>query len=199
MDFLAPGTLVSASREAKLSCSSTRMTFGPRCYRGTVFRVPRGELRFRYSLIQHDESGRNQSASHSRQENARRPWSRLYSKRVWRNLRFPEDYWFEDTVQMFCIDTQYTERYIDKHLYRYCVNHGGITANASSSKKGLDSYWICEEMLDWCRKLGVPFDRKLYKSTIEQLGPLTWKRCMALTRDEHCVLSNFCGPFRRFF
>ncbi len=57
---------------------------------------------------------------------------------------------------MFCIDTQYTERYIDKHLYRYCVNHGGITANASSSKKGLDSYWICEEMLDWCRKLGVP-------------------------------------------
>ena len=45
---------------------------------------------------------------------------------------------------MFCIDTQYTERYIDKHLYRYCVNHGGITANASSSKKGLDSYWICD-------------------------------------------------------
>lgn len=38
---------------------------------------------------------------------------------------------------MFCIDTQYTERYIDKHLYRYCVNHGGITANASSSKKGI--------------------------------------------------------------
>lgn len=54
---------------------------------------------------------------------------------------------------MFCIDTQYTERYIDKHLYRYCVNHGGITANASSSKKGLDSYWICEEMLDWCRNV----------------------------------------------
>ena len=60
------------------------------------------------------------------------PWSRLYSKRVWRNLRFPEDYWFEDTIQMFCIDTQYTERYIDKHLYRYRVNHGGISANASA-------------------------------------------------------------------
>lgn len=116
------------------------------------------------------------------------PWARLYSKRVWRNLRFPEDYWFEDTIQMFCIDTQYTERYIDKHLYRYRVNHGGISANASSSKKGLDSYWICEEMLDWCRKLGVPFDQKLYECTIEQLGPLTWKRCMALTRDEHKAL-----------
>lgn len=116
------------------------------------------------------------------------PWSRLYSKRVWRNLRFPEDYWFEDTIQMFCIDTQYTERYIDKHLYRYRVNHGGISANASASKKGLDSYWICEEMPDWCRKLGVPFDQKLYECTIEQLGPLTWKRCMALIRDEHKAL-----------
>lgn len=43
-------------------------------------------------------------------------------------------------------------------------------------------------MPDWCRKLGVPFDQKLYECTIEQLGPLTWKRCMALTRDEHKAL-----------
>lgn len=29
------------------------------------------------------------------------PWGRIYSRGIWKNIDFPEGYWFEDTVQGF--------------------------------------------------------------------------------------------------
>lgn len=37
------------------------------------------------------------------------PWARIYSRDVWRDVDFPEGYWFEDTVQGFLIDPRYSQ------------------------------------------------------------------------------------------
>ena len=40
------------------------------------------------------------------------PWGRAYSREIWCNLEFPDGFWFEDTIQAYCIDSAYAERYI---------------------------------------------------------------------------------------
>lgn len=112
------------------------------------------------------------------------PWARLYSREVWRNLEFPEGFWFEDTVQAFCINPCWRERYIDVPVYLYRHNNKGIMAASNTSKRGLDTLWVVEEMLAWERQLGIPLDQGVYDTLIYQLGPLLWKRTSALTEVE---------------
>ena len=116
------------------------------------------------------------------------PWGRLYSREIWRSLSFPEDFWFEDTVQPFCIDTVFEERYIERAVYRYRNNSAGITANCIRYKKGLDTFWIVDELLAWCRSLGVPFTSKLFEATLYQMGPLLLSRTAALNARERRAL-----------
>ena len=133
------------------------------------------------------------------------PWGRLYSRGIWRDLEFPEGFWFEDTVQGFCINTRWRERYIDVPVYLYRHNSKGITSTCNSSKKGLDTLWIVDELLRWNRQLGNPFDQTMYERVIYQLGPILWGRTVALDEREHiaafaysCDLLAACDPEGRY-
>lgn len=112
------------------------------------------------------------------------PWGRLYSREVWRDLVFPEGYWFEDTVQGFCVAPRWRERYIDVPVYLYRRNSKGITGTCGRSKKGLDTLWIVEELLDWDKQLGIPFDQGMYNRVVWQLGIMLWGRIPALSEAE---------------
>ncbi len=112
------------------------------------------------------------------------PWGRLYSREIWRDLVFPEGYWFEDTVQSFCIDSRWVERYIDRSVYLHRKNRGSITHTAGRSKKGLDTLWIIRELLEWDKQLGIPFDQGMYDRVIWQLGTILWGRIPALNENE---------------
>lgn len=134
------------------------------------------------------------------------PWGRLYSREVWRDLEFPEGFWFEDTVQGFCINSRWRERYIDVPVYLYRNNSKGITSTCNSSKKGLDTLWIVDELLKWDRQLGIPFDQPMYERVVRQLGPMLWGRTMALDERERiaaftysCDLLARCDPDGHFF
>lgn len=116
------------------------------------------------------------------------PWGRAYSREVWRDLEFPERFWFEDTVQPFCIDTRYTERYIEQSVYRYRSNSKGISAKCASYKKSLDTFWIVGELLEWCRRLGIPFGQELLDKSLYQMGPIMLFRCSALSPCERKAL-----------
>ena len=120
------------------------------------------------------------------------PWARVYSREVWRNLEFPEGFWFEDTVQAYCINSRFREHYIDQVLYRYRSNDEGISAKCAHFKKGLDTFWVVDEMLKWCRDLGIAFDQRLFDQTVRQLGPLMDLRTAALDKREKLALFSAC-------
>lgn len=129
------------------------------------------------------EDGRTITPLHGKRHHGA-PWGRLYSREVWRHLMFPEGYWFEDTVQGFCVEPRWQECYVDVPVYLYRNNSKGITSNAKRSKKGLDTVWIVDELLSWCEQLGIPFDQRLYDTTLRQFGPIVWGRTRALDRKE---------------
>lgn len=123
------------------------------------------------------------------------PWGRAYSREIWRKLDFPVGYWFEDTVQTYCIDSRFKECYIDKRLYRYRNNGEGITAKCTHSKRGLDAFWIVLEMFQWCRDLNIELDQKMFEQTLYQFGPLLYERTAALNEHERIALFKACCDF----
>ncbi|MFR3833616.1 MAG: glycosyltransferase family 2 protein [Collinsella sp.] len=123
------------------------------------------------------------------------PWARAYSREIWRRLDFPVGFWFEDTVQAYCIDTRFKENYVDQRLYRYRKNGEGITAKCARSKKGLDAFWIVDEMIHWCRELDIELNQKIFEQTLCQFGPMLYERTAALSEHERIALFKACCDF----
>lgn len=139
------------------------------------------------SYMNMSEDGRRIMPLHGRRTHGA-PWARLYSREVWRHLEFPEHYWFEDTVQNLCIEPCWRSTYCDKAVYLYRQNSSGISKRAGDSKKGLDTFWIIGELLEWNTNLGTPFSQEMYERVLRQLGPLSWERTIALNKKERIAL-----------
>ncbi|MFM7269302.1 MAG: glycosyltransferase family 2 protein [Cyanobium sp.] len=121
------------------------------------------------------------------------PWGRLYDRKVWADLRFPEGYWFEDTIQGFCIESRYVEfKASDELGYFYRIHPDSQCGKSPHTYKSIDSYWILEDLLPLCRELGIPLSQNLYDRTIMQLGPLLRGRTNALKKQERKALFSSC-------
>lgn len=121
------------------------------------------------------------------------PWGRIYDRKIWKDIRFPEGYWFEDTLQAFCIDSRYTEfKASDELGYFYRVHADSQCSKSPHTYKSLDSYWILEDMLELCRKLSIPISQRIYDLTLVQLGPLLRGRTNILKKHERKILFSAC-------
>jgi len=112
------------------------------------------------------------------------PWGRVYSRELWRNVCFPQDLWFEDTVNAYCIFPIAKEIYIEKNLYRYRIRNTSISKTSKYSKKCVDTYWVVEQLLYWCCLLNIDINYYIYSQTIKQFGPLAFNRVSALSLEE---------------
>lgn len=110
------------------------------------------------------------------------PCARIYTRNQWRDIRFPEGFWFEDTVITYCLKSRYCEEFVQDVGYLRRMRKDSITTTAMKHPKALDSYWVVEEMLDWCRELRIPLE-KLYHQTLVQFGALLYDR-VAFLKDE---------------
>jgi len=121
------------------------------------------------------------------------PWGRIYDRKIWNDIRFPEGYWFEDTLQAFCIDSRYSEfKAAGETGYFYRVHADSQCGKSPLTYKSIDSYWILEDMLDLCRKLSITISQRLYDQTLIQLGPLLRGRTNILNKHERKVLFSTC-------
>lgn len=112
------------------------------------------------------------------------PWGRLYSREVWRDVDFPEGYWFEDTVQSFLIDPRFSGEYVDESVYFYRRNRTSISSRCMDSKKSIDTFYITEYLIDRAQELGINYCQSIHNQLVYQLGPIMLKRCVALNVRE---------------
>lgn len=104
------------------------------------------------------------------------PWSRVYRRANKWEFRFPEGYWFEDTIITYMILQQRSCVWIDDCGYLRRYHPLQISATHKVSPKALDSYWIVECVLDRMRELGMQFGQDAYDQTLRQFGPLLISR-----------------------
>lgn len=120
------------------------------------------------------------------------PCVRFYRRDVWNDVRFPEGFWFEDTIIAYCIKSRFREALVSDNGYLRRAHTASKTSNAGASPKGLDSFWIVKEMLYWCMELGIPLET-VYAQTVRQFGPLIISRTGALEEEQMKCLLVCCA------
>lgn len=128
------------------------------------------------------------------------PWGRLFSRKVWRNIRFPEGYLFEDTVLAFFVRPYYREKTIENAGYLWRRRAGSISH--SVTPKAVDTYWIVEKMLADRNAMGLAVDDATRAVTFHQCGYLLRHRCRPLGKDisravfleAASLVKQVCGP-----
>lgn len=98
------------------------------------------------------------------------PWGKVIKSSLFKNICFPEGFWYEDTIFMYLIFPLCNKATTIKecvYLYRY--NQKGITATSKKNKKCTDTYWILESMLEEMNLLGIKKDQNIYEFTLYQI------------------------------
>ena len=118
------------------------------------------------------------------------PWGKVYKAKLFEKVRFPLDFWYEDTIVNYLL-VRLSNKYvaISDYVYGYRINEKGITFTSKKSKKVLDTYWIIEEMIDLSKNIGLKIDDSIYDMTIFQLSNLLYRRIHFL--DEETIKNTF--------
>lgn len=71
------------------------------------------------------------------------PWGKIYKSELFKNVKFPDHLWFEDTIVSMVLYPKAKKKVITNDLvYAYQVNANGITHSSSGQKKLIDTYLI---------------------------------------------------------
>lgn len=118
------------------------------------------------------------------------PWGKVYKAKLFEKVRFPLDFWYEDTIVNYLL-ARLSNKYvaISDYVYGYRINEKGITFTSKKSTKVLDTYWIIEEMIDLSKDIGLKIDDSIYDMTIFQLSNLLYRRIHFL--DEETIKNTF--------
>ena len=118
------------------------------------------------------------------------PWGKVYKAELFEKVRFPLDFWYEDTIVNYLL-ARLSNKYvaISDYVYGYRINEKGITFTSKKSKKVLDTYWIIEEMIDLSKEIGLKIDDSIYDMTIFQLSNLLYRRIHFL--EEETIKNTF--------
>lgn len=75
-------------------------------------------------------------------------WGKVIRSSLFAHLKFPEGYWFEDTIFAFCIAPFRPTHYlIPAYVYNYTRNPLGITLRSRKKAKAVDTVWIMRYLM----------------------------------------------------
>lgn len=99
------------------------------------------------------------------------PCGKLIKRKLFQNVRFPENAWFEDTIVGFLIMPFVRKiSFCDTAIYYYRKNFKGISTSAKRNIKSFDSYYLLKIMHESQKKMLVPWsieNDKRYSAHIE--------------------------------
>lgn len=111
-------------------------------------------------------------------------WGKAIHYSVFRQLQFPEKYWFEDSIMAqivhpLCRDVTYTT---DAVCYRCYSNEAGITSRARGKMKSIDSLWITMRLLEERAAFALAYTQEDYAYFLSMVS-LTYHRTKRLGKD----------------
>ncbi|MHA5180921.1 hypothetical protein R5P84_07950 [Oenococcus oeni] len=90
---------------------------------------------------------------------------------LWKDIYFPQNYWFEDTIlNFFIIPKVKVYAAVDEICYAYLVNPKGITQSSKGKIKNLDTLYIVEYMLKELTARKISIDVKYSHLVLFQLS-----------------------------
>ncbi len=121
------------------------------------------------------------------------PWGRLYRRGVWDRLGFPVGAWYEDLIHPLWIDSFFKdEPCYDLSGYYYRIRPGSIMQSTPTNVKGLDSYWVLDELISYRSELGISYSQKDLDRIFPLFGPLLLGRTVALDNSARKTMFACC-------
>lgn len=118
------------------------------------------------------------------------PWGKVIKSELFRDIRFPVNCWYEDTIITYLVGKRCTKYItISDYVYGYRKNYNSITYTSKKSVKVLDTYWVMEIMLDESKKIGIEIDEITYYMMMGQLSTILYRRIRNL--DEKAIQNTF--------
>ncbi len=111
------------------------------------------------------------------------PWGKVIDSSLFRNICFPEGYWYEDTIMSYLVYPRSEKTItVEDIVYSYRKNPGGFSHIRGNNAKLLDTYWVMELMLRDMKKLGISHGQSIYEQYLKSI--LTGcKRLMFMKRN----------------
>ena len=81
------------------------------------------------------------------------PWGKVFKAEIFKNLKYPEGFIYEDSILAYCIYPIYRKKYeINQLVYQYRINPKGIVITNRKSYNAIDHYWIMGKLWLWSIK-----------------------------------------------
>lgn len=128
------------------------------------------------------------------------PWGKVYKHKLFDNLRFPNNYWFEDSIFAQIVWPMCNNVWtVPECVYKYLVNPNGVTNTSLKNKKALDSLYITQSLLEDRKKFGLEYDKDSYKYFLKMVG-LTYRRTRYLpSQIQQCIFIVQCELYNKYF
>ncbi len=118
------------------------------------------------------------------------PWGKVIKSELFRDVRFPVNCCYEDTIITYLIGQRCTKyKAISDYVYGYRKNYTSVTYTSKKSVKVLDTYWVMEIMLDELNRLGIEINEITYNMMMGQLSTILYRRIRNL--DEEAKKNTF--------
>lgn len=131
------------------------------------------------------------------------PWGKVYKSEIFKNICFPEKYWFEDTNgAMLLVPIAKRLVTIPSIVYYYTTtNPGSITNSIYGNPKSIDTFYVTRAMLDDQQKLkdkGIDFYYPV-EMMLNQIS-INWQRTFALGLEyESAIFILTCDLYNKYF
>lgn len=85
------------------------------------------------------------------------PWGKVYKAELFQDVKFPENYWFEDSIISWIVAPKANKiSIINNIVYKYRKNFNGITITSKGKYKNVDTLYITECLLkDLVKTTGI--------------------------------------------
>lgn len=127
---------------------------------------------------------------------------KIYRAELWRNIIFPNGYWYEDTVICGLIQPlvrKYVQ--IPHFVYYYTLNKKSISFNSRGKNKSIDNFYITKSVLHDANQLGLIYNNyEHYYSFFLYQAHTNWDRTYLLGVEcEYLVFLGLCALFNQYF
>lgn len=98
------------------------------------------------------------------------PWGKVFKSSIFSDIKFPEGYWYEDTIMAFLVFPLSKKiATISDCLYYYRYNQQSSSYVDLQNKKRIDGYWITEQCLADRKTLNILVSQELYDHMLIQI------------------------------
>lgn len=94
---------------------------------------------------------------------------KVYKAQIWEKIKFPENYWFEDTINALIVhDSAKKITSIQNIVYEYRINRKSISFRSIGNPRVIDSLWVTLRLVKDRETLGLPLDNKFLDQLVNQ-------------------------------